>query len=735
MRGLAVVEQALEISEAERIASLSKYQILDTQPEERFDAIVRHAATLFRTPIALISFVDAGRQWFKARAGLDACQTPRRHAFCQYTIQSDEVLVVLDARKDERFADNPLVTGAPHIRFYAGAPLITADGKRLGSVCIIDRQPRDGFSAREQDLLTSLASMVMAQMELRRGELSRSAMTGFVEATELAMLAVNQEGAIQFANGAAADLFGYTREELVGGSLDLIVPAAMRGMHADRMANLARRGSSKLAGRTVELTASRKDGGEIPIELSLSIWRDEQGVGVGAIIRDVSARRARDSRLLRLAHHDGLTGLCNRQRFEDLLRGLYEQGGEAAVLLFDLDGFKGVNDSLGHAAGDALLQAIAIRLPLCIPEGATLARLGGDEFAILWPGVADPLQAKAAAQAVLQAFATPFAVNGQHLQLGTSIGLALGPSHGDDAEELIASADFALYRAKAAGGRCVRLFTPEMRRSSAERRSLQDELARALGRGELVLHYQPQVSLRDGGLIGAEALLRWQHRTRGLLLPSVFLPVVTDSSLALPIGTWVLEEACRQMTAWDAAGIRVPRVAVNLFSAQFQTGGLVRQVLDVLARNALTPDRLELEVTEEIALQNDDQALETLQALCAAGVRIAFDDFGTGYASLSTLKRFPLTTLKIDRSFVRDLVSDTRDGAIARAIISMSNELGLETIAEGIETAEQEVALRMLGCRVGQGYYYGKAMAAGTWSTPSTAPGAEHDRTHLAACG
>lgn len=700
-------------SEADRIAALAKHQILDTQPEASFDAIVRHAADLFQTHTALISLVDRERQWFKARVGLSACQTPRQEAFCHYTIRSDAVLVVLDAHKDERFADNPLVSGPPYIRFYAGAPLVTADGHRLGSLCIIDPQPRATFSERDRQLLRSLAAMTMAQMELRRGELSRSAMIGFAEATELALLSVGQNGLIRFANPAAAQVFGYTQGELVGSSLDLIIPPAMRGSHAAHLARVAREGASKLAGRTVELIACRKDGTEFPIELSLSLWRDERGVGLGAIIRDISARRARDTRLLRLAHQDALTGLCNRPRFEDLLRACYAREEPAAVLLFDLDGFKSANDSFGHAVGDALLQAIAIRVPGILPPEATLARFGGDEFAILLPGTADGPAAEAAAQAVLSAFFAPFEVAGQVIQLGISVGLALAPGHGEDAEELIASADFALYRAKAEGGRCLRTFTPEMRRSLIEFRSTQDELARALHQGELILHYQPQVSLKTGRLVGVEALIRWQHPARGLLMPGAFLPALQASALALPVGTWVMEEACRQVAAWHAADVPVPRVAVNLFSAQLHTGRLAEQVQEVLARNGLAPECLEMEVTEEIALQNDERALDTLLALYGLGVRIAFDDFGTGYASLSTLKRFPLTTLKIDRSFVRDMLTDLHDVSIARAIISMSNELNLETIAEGIEVAEQEVALRTLGCRVGQGYRYGKAMSAG----------------------
>ncbi|TXM97887.1 EAL domain-containing protein [Methylobacterium sp. WL64] len=705
-----------------RLHALGTFQIAGTAPEERFDAIAQLAARLFRAPIAYVSLIDQHHQWIKAQVGLDQvgldqvgldpAPTARGASFCTHTIRSDDLLVIPDTRRDPRFSDNPLAVRPPFVRFYAGAPLITADGFRLGALCVADTVPRRHFPARDRRALADLAALVVQQMTLRRSELARVSMMGFANATELALLAISREGRIRFANQAAAALFGYTHDEMLGEPFDLIVPERMRAAHTAGLKRIFAGDAAKVAGRTIEVMVRRKDGAECPAEIALSVWHDEGGPNLGAIIRDISERRRREAGLLRLAHQDALTGLTNRRRFETLLNDLYRRGQPAAVLLVDLDGFKAINDSLGHAVGDALLQALAVRIPAVLPRRAVMARLGGDEFVVLLPGTGDPLAARACATAVLAALADPVVVETHVLRAGASIGFALAPEHGRDGEELLASADFALYRAKQEGGGSARMFASEMRHAATALRNTQDALLRALHGDELVLHYQPQICLTSGRLVGAEALLRWQHPERGLLLPGTFLPAIKMSPLALPVGAWVLDAACRQIAAWRDQGLPPFRVGANLFSAQFKTGNLVREVSDALARHRVPPEALELEITERVVLQNDDRTLGTIRDLRALGVRIAFDDFGTGYASLSSLKRFPLTTLKIDRTFVSDLLTEANDAAITRAIIRMSNDLGLDTVAEGIETEGQEVVLRALGCKVGQGFHYGRAMPA-----------------------
>ena len=693
------------LAEEQRLAALAEYRIAGTGPEPAFDGVVAFAADLFDVPVALMSIVGRDRLWLKAARGVEAADLPRSIAFCDRTIEGDHVFVLPDARDDPRFATSPLVT-EQGIRFYAGSPLVTPAGHRLGTLCVADRRPR-GIDAGQARALRHLARLAMDHMDLRRLDLVGSAALGMADANADAMVALDVHGTITFWNHAAERLFGRSREEMMAKSLDVIIPERLRAAHHAGFARVVAGEPSRLVGKSVECTALRRDGTEFPIDLSLSLWTDRHGLSLGCTIRDISERRQRDACLHRLAHHDPLTGLANRVQFQGRLEET--AGTPVAVLLLDLDGFKGVNDSLGHGTGDTLLQALAIRLPAVLPEEAVVARLGGDEFAVLLPG-GDPLAAAGAARAVLDAFRKPFIVAGHLLPLGTSVGIALGPHHGRDADALIAAADLALYQAKGEGGRRYRLFEPTMRDQIAAREALHDELRRAIRAGEFELHYQPQVSMAEGRVLGAEALLRWRHPGRGLLAPAAFLPALETHALAAQLGWWILDEACRQNAVWRRAGLAPIRMGVNLFAAQFRAGTLAQAVEEALHRHGLPPDALELEITETIVLRHDDETLAPLRELHASGVGIAFDDFGTGYASLSTLKRFPLTRLKIDRGFVRDLLTDSDDEAIVRAVLAMGHSLGLEVIAEGVETAEQEALLLALGCQRGQGYRYGRAL-------------------------
>ena len=694
--------------EEKRLAALADLWLLDTPPESRFDLIVRLAATQFRTPVAFVNLVGRERLYSKSAFGFQPVNIARTESICAHAILQDDVFVVHDTLADERFRNLPLVKEGPKARFYAGAPLISHSGQRLGALCVIDNRPHERFSHRKRALLRDMAALVVEKFYLRRNELLNATVKQFANSTELACISVDAQARIEFINHSALGLFDCGLDDIVGRDLVTILPE-----RAEPAALLAAGLASNSAhSKTFETVARKLDGRTFPAEISLSAWHGERGPAIGAIVRDISERQARDRSLVDLANRDPLTGLSNRRHFGALLdRALADDKG-ATVVLIDLDEFKEVNDILGHATGDELLQAFAARIPLFLPQGAVMARFGSDEFAILLPGLRDPLRAHAVADAVLKALDSPLNIGGHLLHIGASLGYAVMPGHGETAEEIIANADFALYRAKQAGGRTARIFQPEMRSESVSRRATQDELVRALRENELVLHYQPQVSLETGEICGMEALLRWQHPTRGLLYPDAFIAALETSPLASPVGWWVLDEVCRQLATWRQEGFQLVKAGVNLFPVQFRENTLVQSVVQRLYRYDLPPSLLELEVTEKIALSNDDQALTAMRSLQRLGVQIAFDDFGTGYASLSSLQRFPLNTLKIDRSFVRDMLTNAHDAAITRAVISMASDLGLETVAEGIELAEQAELLRKLGCKSGQGYMYGKPMPA-----------------------
>ena len=376
-----------------------------------------------------------------------------------------------------------------------------------------------------------------------------------------------------------------------------------------------------------------------------------------------------------------------------------------AVLMLDLDHFKDINDTLGHPVGDALLQAVAGRLRSCVRDTATIARLGGDEFAIV-ESMTDPLiEASALAERIQSTLVASFDLGDHQVTTGTSIGIAVAPGDGADADQLLKNADLALYRAKGAGRRTHRFFEPEMDQLMRARRDLERELRDALRNGEFELYYQPLLNLETDQISGCEALLRWNHPTRGMILPADFIPVAEEMGLIVPIGEWVLREACAEAATWPVN----LKIAVNVSPAQFKSPALMSVIVSALATSGIAPQRLELEVTESVMIQDSEAAFATLGQLHGLGVRIALDDFGTGYSSLSFLRKFPLDNIKIDRSFVYELADASEDSrAIARAVIRLAVTLGKTTTAEGVETVEMLESVRAEGCTEMQGYYFSR---------------------------
>ncbi len=441
-----------------------------------------------------------------------------------------------------------------------------------------------------------------------------------------------------------------------------------------------------------------------------------------AVLEERMRERARLMETLRRqAETDGLTGLSNRRGLAlTMARLAAAPDAPAAALMIDLDGFKKVNDTLGHEAGDALIRQAGARLRACLAGDGLVARMGGDEFAVLLPGC-DEAAAVTVAETILHSLSEPFPVDGQPLHIGASIGIALSPVHGPLTDALLACADMALYEAKRGGRHCHRVFTPALRDATLSWTARQQELPRALAAREFEVFYQPQVRLADRRIVGAEALIRWRHPRLGLLAPAAFLAPLEASRLAAPVGRFVLREACAQAAAWHRAGAADLRVGVNLFGAQFHSASLVDEVRAALAESGLPASSLELEITETIILQHDEALIAPLRALRDLGIGLAFDDYGTGYASLSLLKRFPLTRLKIDRSFVQGMEGSgqdqaVKDRAIVRSVLTLGRSFDLSVIAEGVETEAMAGQLSAEGCAEAQGYLFGRPMPAAAFA-------------------
>lgn len=705
-------------NEQERLQALSEYGLSNDRPLPSLDQVVQLATHVFGMPMAAVNIVGSEHMFFAASAGLQGpgLDLSRNASFCAHAMAQDQVMVVEDATQDDRFHDNPLVTGPAHLRFYAGVPLRSSEGHPLGALCVLDSRAHHDFTDEDRGRLRDLAQMAADRLELRRVELSteqaRRPFDEFAMHSPTAVVRLDESGQIVTWNQAAASLFGYELSDGARLQMDLLVPQQDRLAIQALIAQTVRQGSTEGVFMPTNLRGRRRDGSEFLLGLSVFCWRDKGHWTLNAHLQDLTEHHRQSEERHRLAETDALTGLANRAHLYRCLEQILSQGRAAAVLILDIDGFKDVNDTLGPALGDAVLRDIGRRLLQCSPPAATAARLGGDEFAILMPDEGQLAPAWALAQTALARIRAPLSVDGQAVRVDASCGVALAPLHAMEAVELICDADLALFRAKVLGRGQAFAYVPALRTEAAARRLYSIELHRAVSDGEFVLFYQPQIRLSDGQLTGAEALIRWQHPQRGLLSPAAFLPALETGPLAAVVGFWVLDEACAQAARWRSQGANEFRIGVNLFAAQFHVDDLVAQVTSALARHGLPAHALELEITENIALDQDGRVLSSLERLRALGVGIAFDDFGTGYASLSLLKSYPLSRLKIDRSFVQSMTESARDDSVVRALLDIARSFGLQTIAEGIEGADQHARLQQFGCEEGQGYLFGRPVSA-----------------------
>lgn len=578
-------------------------------------------------------------------------------------------------------------------------------GRRLiawSNTCIAD--------ARGQVLHVIATGIDVTEARAAEAELQLAARV-FEHAGE-AIMVTDADNRIVKVNPAFSLITGFTAEEVLGET-----PARFKsGRHDAAFYRAMWQSLAETGAWEGEIWDRRRDGVVYPKWLTVSAIRDHQGEvrHYVALFTDISERKRSEERIRHLAEHDALTGLPNRSLLQDRLAQAIARAersrGRLALLYIDLDRFKLINDSLGHPVGDALLQEVAHRLQSMVRASDTVSRLGGDEFLMLVDELEDVEDAARVAQKILDVLALPCRVAGQELRITPSIGISLYPDDSTDMNVLIKNADIAMYQAKEGGRNAYQFHTGDLNLRASERLELELGLRRALERGELLLHYQPQYDLASGRIIGLEALLRWQHPTLGLVSPARFIPIAEDSGLIVPIGEGVLHEACRQSLAWQAAGLPAVPIAVNLSAVQFRKPGLESLLRDILVSTSLPPHLLELELTESIVMSQAEETVAILGRLHELGVHLSIDDFGTGYSSLSYLKRFPVQKLKVDQSFVRDVVHDANDAAIVRGIVSLAHGLGLRVIAEGVETREQLDFLRGLGCEEAQGYYFSRPL-------------------------
>ena len=860
----AIANPQFDAIEQRRLQALQDFGILDTPPEQSFDEISLLAASMFQVPVALVSLVDEQRQWFKSKVGTELSHTPRTNSFCSASIQSSDVTVVPDAQLDPRFKDHPMVTGEFGLRFYAGAPLVTAQGDILGTLCLIDTVPRE-LTPTQQAALAVLSRQVMAQMALRkeaaelactravldhdRAQLRQAQMKrreserrllfalesaeigdwsmdlgtnvamrslqhdkcfGYTQAVEGwgydtflahvdardrervnacymeamagqgiydvefrvvwpdgsehwlwskgrfyfdqpgqapcrvagiqidvtarknaetlasnhaqryqqlfeksmdAVLQTRADGAVLSANPAACALFGLTEAQLCErGRAGLVDGEDLRLPHYLKV-------RAELGQVQGELRMRRGDGTLFDAELRSNIYTDADGQQLTSmLIRDITQLREQQRQLEHMAHFDALTGLPNRVLLADRLQQAMLQcqrhNQVLTVAFMDLDGFKQVNDAYGHAVGDQLLVKLAQRMMAELRDGETLARIGGDEFVAVLVDLDQAGDCEAVLNRLLLTIAQPLQIGDQSVRISVSIGVTVYPNDNSNAEQLVRHADQAMYAAKREGKNRYRTFDAVHDAALDSRRAQLSEVQHALDQQAFVLHYQPKVHMRTGRVIGVEALIRWQHPERGLLAPGLFLPWIENQPIDIALGEWVIASALQQMAQWRAAGVLIP-VSVNISAQHLQTPDFAARLQTQLSAGGdLRGSYLELEVLETSALADIARVTDTMLACQQLGVRFALDDFGTGYSSLTYLKQLPAELLKIDQSFVRDMLVDKNDLAIVRGVVGLATAFGREVIAEGVETRAHGCALLELGCELAQGYGIARPMPA-----------------------
>jgi diguanylate cyclase (GGDEF)-like protein/PAS domain S-box-containing protein len=597
---------------------------------------------------------------------------------------------------------------------WSASPMLDPAGRFTGAVLVF----RDVGGRRDAErALQSSEESRAEDAEALFEEKERAQVT--LNSIGDAVVSTNFWGRVTYLNIVAERMTGWSLAQAQGRAVDdvfRLVGVATREPIANPTARAI------IENRTVGLGADcmlvRSDGAELAVETSAAPIHDRLGGVIGAVMvtHDVTVARQLSQKLARLALHDSLTDVPNRtllsDRLDQAMMRANRGGSTVAVLYIDLDRFKQINDSLGHAVGDELLRSVAQRLQDCVRSSDTVSRQGGDEFIILLADVVHPHDAAVCAEKIIAALEAPHRIAGHELRITASIGIATFPGDAGDAETLMRNADFAMYQAKYSGRNNYQFFKPDMNANAVERQSVELDLRQAIARQEFVLNYQPKVHLQSGAVVGVEALIRWHRPHWGIVPPARFIPVAEESGLILPIGRWALDSACRQARAWLDAGLSPVSIAINVSAVELRGKDFLSNVRQILEQNRIEPQFLELELTETFMMQDWRTTAEILRALKELGVRLALDDFGTGYSSLSYMRRFPIDALKIDQSFVRDMTRDADDASIVSAVINMGRSLNMRVVAEGIQTRDQLELLRAHQCPEGQGFYFGPPVPA-----------------------
>jgi diguanylate cyclase (GGDEF)-like protein len=720
--------------EAKRLAALHATEILDSLPEPSFDAIVTLASRYFGCPIALVSLLAETRQWFKARTGIGALETARNLAFCNHTIMTPDVFVVNDARADSRFSDNPLVLNDPNVRFYAGYPL-TLDGiSRLGSLCVIDTAPR-AFTDADKAALSEFGHVVEAliqahtlarslaaasdasqrkskELEASNGLLAQAERMAGMGAWAVDLKTMNltwsdqlyelhdlPKGSPPSLADSIAFYTGATRQTVTDSFNDTLETGRPFSIEADFLTATGRKRRARASGEmeTIDGVPSRITG----------------------VFQDITSAYEAQTALWHTANIDFLTGLDNRSRFQAVLTGQLDEarakGSRVSLMLLDLDGFKEINDTLGHQAGDDVLRAVASRLLALVPAKGSVARLGGDEFAVILPHGSQWRSRMATARRMMHSLAAPVLATGESILVAGTGGIATFPEDAGSSEELLRRADIALYNGKRHQRGAVGSYVPEISNLFDRRRLAIEKVERAIIGNRLLPYYQPFVRLSDRKVYGYEALARIRNLDGSVSAAADFSEAFSDPRSCRRISERMLNLVTADIASLRSGGINPGIVSLNASEAELNSEGFPDRLLTRLGKCLIDATSLKLEVTETLLLGSDSRTVRrNLQALSDAGVLIALDDFGTGYSSLTHLRDFPIHQIKIDKSFVFGLGANAESPAIVKAIVDLAHTLELSVVAEGIETEGQFDFLRAIGCDSGQGFLFGRAREIGT---------------------